>query len=284
MITNASIALIGDTEAGKTTQVGQLAKAVRKATGKNTVLYRCDRGGTDAIQHLIDLEVIKEVPFDSSGDIFVWLNHVSQGEEPDGKGGWKRIDRDKIGLWVFESGTSAAEESLTNLARQAGEGVQIGGKSSYKVQLGDGSKLASNTETHFGVVQSELRSKIWLSQALPGIVMWTFALDRKEDVKGDTRLGPMLAGHALTTMIPRWFRYTFRIDSIPVQDAKPRHVLYLTSHTNGVLGGYGNARVPLEGFDELEAVIEPADLPRALNRVEELRQKAAEMTRQELGL
>lgn len=288
MLTNGSIALIGETGAGKTTQIGQLAKAIKKLTGKDTVLATCDRGGQDTIEHLIDLDVIKRERFSFApdDDIHVWINHVAQGETFDAERKlWvNRTNKDGIGLWVFESGSSMGEECLNKLARDQAEGKSIGGKSSFNVQLGDGKRIASNTESHYGVIQTFLREKIWQSQQLPGIVLWTFALDKDENTSGQVMLGPRLAGHAMTTMIPRWFRYTFRIDAVPQQEAAPKHVLYLQAHTNGQLSSYGNARVPLEGYNDLPLTIEPASLPEALERIQALRDKAKELTREELGL
>jgi energy-coupling factor transporter ATP-binding protein EcfA2 len=285
MLKSASIALIGDTGSGKTTQAGETAEYVKAETGLDTIYFGADRGGLDPIEHLLDLGVVTHYPMPAGIDPFVWANHVTLGERFDeGTKRWEPIDRTKIGLWIFESGTSLGEECMNQLAKDQASGKSVGGKSSFNVQVGD-VKVASNTETHFGLVQTFLRDRIWESQRLPGIVMWTFRLRRGEDTDRTEKLGVLLAGGALSMLVPSWFRYTFRIDGVPGMNGSPaRHVLYLQEHTDGRLSSFGNARVPLAGFSDLGAVIEPASVPEALRRIERAKQKAREETARRLGL
>jgi energy-coupling factor transporter ATP-binding protein EcfA2 len=284
MLSKGSIALIGDTGSGKTTQVGELAEAVRKELGLTTHLATADRGGLDPLEHLVELGVISVDSFHAHQDLdpIVWVNHITSGERYEG-GKWVKVDRDKTGLWVFESGTSMGEECLTKLQHDAAKGVAIGGKSSFNVSVGD-VKVASNTETHYGLVQGFLRDMIWKSQSLPGLVLWTFRLLRGEDEERSQKLGLLIAGRSLAMIAPSWFRFTFRIDGVPQVGAPARHVLYLQEHTDGSIAGFGNARVPLAGFGELGAKVEPASLPEALRRVEAAKQRAKEESAKRLGI
>ncbi len=116
--------------------------------------------------------------------------------------------------------------------------------------------------------------------------MWTFSTDRGEKADDTPILGPKLAGKALTAAVPKWFRYTFRIVSIPMVDSTPRHVLYLheQSENNGTVTGFGNARYPLAAQTPLPECIEPASLITALEMIENGQEEADAVLREELGL
>lgn len=295
MIKNGCIALIGETGAGKTVQAGELAKAVYKETGLKTCLFSNERGGLDPIIHLTDIDdglgIIHAVRWDFQSDPFVFMNHAVMGEELEIPGHdnippvWRKLDRSQYGLWLFDSGTMSSEEAMNKLSSEATEGKNIGGKPSYNIELGDSEgKVASNTQTHYGAVQTFMKNKIFTSQLLPGLVLWTFRLDVAEDSTRGQMAGPALAGHALTTHLPAWFRYTLRIRLEPVIGSKPRHILELQTHTDGRLGGYANARVPLASYDQLDLSIEPASIVQALDQIERIRNEAKERDRLELGL
>lgn len=278
-----SLALIGESGAGKTTQIGELAQAYWESHRKRTVLFTCERGGYASIEPHIEAGLIKIVEWDQTMDFMVWLNHVCLGEEY-ANGAWTPISRDTYGVWAYDSGTAAAENIMDLLRTRQGEGKQLGGKSSFVVDVGDGSKIAANTETHYGFTQMYVINRIWASQRLPGISLWTFTLDRSEKADETRVAGPKIAGHAMTTELPRYFHWLFRVAEILEPDRAPRHVMYLQSHTSGSLGSYGNSRVPLAGFEELDTIIEPASLPQALERIEGIKQRVAEQLKHTLGL
>jgi energy-coupling factor transporter ATP-binding protein EcfA2 len=289
MLTKGTIALLGETGSGKTTQIGELAKAIFKETGKKTFLAACE-DNLDGIDHLEELGILHIERWDRELDIFTWINHVALGEHHTGytdKGApiWEKLDKTAYGLWAFDSGTHMAEKEMEKLADDQAKGKNIGGQSSFNIQLGDGSKVASNTQTHYGLAQTHLRGAFGKMQRLPGLVVVTFRLDTAEDdTRGLTMAGPLTAGHAQTNQIPAWFRYTFRIKQEVSHGSKPEHVLFLQTHTDGRIGGYSNARVPLASYEELDLEIRPANLASALNKLQELKEQAKEKDRQELGL
>jgi energy-coupling factor transporter ATP-binding protein EcfA2 len=289
LITNASIALLGESGSGKTTQLGEIAKYVKKTTGLNSVLFTNERGGADSIEHLgpDGAGIIDIVRYDFEFDIFTWLNHSCVGEfsrdltkvPPV----WEKFQRDLYGAWFFDSGSSSGDEVMAELARRQASGKNIGGQSSFNVELGDGTKVASNTQTHYGLAQTYMRERIWKTQRLPGIVVWTFTLDKADDKTRGAMAGPAVAGHGLTNRLPANFRYTFRLKQELNYDAKPEHVLYLQTHTDGQMGGYSNARVPLASHAELDLKINPASVPKALMRLDELRAEALRKDLEEIG-
>jgi hypothetical protein len=78
-------------------------------------------------------------------------------------------------------------------------------------------------------------------------------------------LGPQVVGKALTSEIPSWFNYTFRVMAIPadpVLNKAEAHRLYLGDHMERAMKGLGNSRKPLLGGD-LPSYIEPASLVEA---------------------
>jgi hypothetical protein len=98
-------------------------------------------------------------------------------------------------------------------------------------------------------------------------------------------LGPMVAGKALTPAIPKWFRYTFRLVSVPTtQGQAPRHLLYLQEQPDfgGTGMSFGNARYPIDAITPLPAVIEPASIIEAMELIEKAEAEAEEVLRKEL--
>ena len=80
---------------------------------------------------------------------------------------------------------------------------------------------------------------------------------------------PQAAGKALTSEIPRWFSYTWRLVSIPddpITKAKGEHRLYLHDHKDLLTPGakvLGNDRLPLDA-EPLPPYIAPASVVKAL--------------------
>lgn len=168
---------------------------------------------------------------------------------------------------------------------------QIGQQRTQKFVVSKGSTnlaVSINNEAHFGVVQQfmleAIRNSTWLTKR--GIdVIWTFALFRGEAQDRSLILGPKLAGRALTAFLPKEFRYTFRLASIPQEGEAPRHVLYTTEHPElaGMGHSFGNARYPL-GVSPLPPIVEPASLVNAIELIEAGQKEADELLIQELGL
>lgn len=275
----ASIALYGDSGSGKTTQAGELAKYVKKNRGATTVLYTADMGGYDSIRPLVRLGVVRPVELGPDDNAWVWVDDACSGKT--------LLPTD--GLAIFDSGTSISEALLMACAKSPN---QIGQQKTQRfgVTNQDGKVLSVNinNEAHYGIVQGFLLDAIWKSTWLTrkGVdVLWTFSVHRGEEQDRTPILGPKLAGKALTAAIPKWFRYTFRIASIPQEGAEPVHRLYLTEYPElaGLGHSFGNARYPL-GASPLPPYIEPASIPAALQLIEKGHEEADAALAEELGL
>lgn len=215
-------------------------------------------------------------------DPCLWINSAVAGKK----------SKADTGLEIFDSGTSMSDILLTYWAKS---GFQIGQQRTQQFTVNPTEKdlskrmtVALNNEAHYGLVQQfmldQIRISTWLIKK--GIdVLWTFSLYRGEGQDRTPILGPKLAGKALTPFLPKEFRYTFRVSSIPQEGTAPIHRLYLTEHPElaGLGHSFGNARYPL-GAKPLPSFIEPASLPSALNLIQEGQAEADRLLESELGL
>jgi hypothetical protein len=291
-VAKKTVLLYGRTNAGKTAQIGLLAEHVYKTFKKKTRLYTADRGGTDTIQPYIDLGIIEAVE-QKDTDPFIFLNASVRGKVRTPEGKWVVGKNDEIGLFAFESMRAMAESLMSKMAQDAGRGVNIGGGSNVAFNVeGDGEriKVSGSNMAHFGVAQARITEEVWESQKLDApYILWTSSVSKDEDTNaGGKVLGPDVIGKALTTEVPRWFNYTFRIDVIPAQLGKPeRHLLYLGNHVDvgaGNAAGLGNTRMPLDAGALASNVIEPANIVQALNLLEGGRDKSVSAIKARLGL
>lgn len=275
-----TIALFGDTGSGKTPQFGELAKDVFKRTGKKSFLAAADLGGTDSIAPLIRAGIVIPSYMEQNEDPWIWINGLSTG---------KGIPSEEIGLIGFDSGTSMGEGLLNYIAKDA---KQFGQQKTQRFTVSSGNQtltVGANNESHYGLVQNFLLDCIWRSTwlTLKGYdILWTFGLDRSEKQDSTPVLGPKLAGHALTSSIPKWFNYCFRLVSLPVSGAPARHMLYLQEQPdmNGMGMSFGNSRYPLDAQTPLPAVIEPASIVEAFRLIELGQAEADAALAAELGL
>ena len=270
-----TIGLYGDTGSGKTTQIGELAKQVRKDRGQDTLYVAGDLGGYRSIAPMERAGFLKVVQFDeiAAKDPWSWVNKATSGNDLSSE----------TGLIAFDSATSISEAILTSITKAP---VQVGSQKTQKYTVASGLQVGSNNESHYGLVQSFMLDQIWRSTwlAAKGLdVVWTFGLDRSEKVDASLVIGPKLAGHALTSQIPKWFQYFFRMVSLPVLGAPARHLLYLQEQPdlNGTGVSFGNPRYPLDAETELPAVLEPASLVTALTLIENGQAEADEKLRKE---
>lgn len=277
-----TIAIYGESGTGKTTQTGEYAKFVRKSRKQNAVLYTADLGGYDSIGPLVRLGVVSPVQFNPQvDDAWIWVDDACSGKGTD----------ESTGLAIFDSGTSMAEALLSACSHSD---FQIGQQRTQKFSVtrpgsGSGAKslnVAINNEAHYGVVQGFLLDAIWKSTWLTrkGIdVIWTFSVHRGEEQDRTPILGPKLAGKALTAAIPKWFNYTFRLDTETVEGEVPQHVLYTTVQPElaGLGHSFGNIRSPL-GVTPPPAVIRPASIIVAMDEIERAQREADEQLKQEL--
>lgn len=298
-----TILLFADTGAGKTAQVGELARYLRRVEGKKTRLYSGDPGGARTVQPQINVGTIVYVPVFHLDDPFDWLEQISRGRLPreDGRG-WRDQTAEEAaetGLYAYEGFTGFGDLCMQNLAGLAARGQNIGGGASVTFKQGQ-TQIGSNNQAHFGIVQNALTRAAFQSFRLSNpeaagvqdepYVIWTAAARRAND--GDTNspiLGPQIVGKALTSEVPRWFIYTFHLVCLPADDfakTPEEHRLYFGAHTDQTAPGskaMGNNRTPM-GVDPLPPYISPADLPKALDMIRGKMAEAEAAQRAELAL
>lgn len=275
MIRGRTISLYGDSGAGKTTLGGEYAKHKFKTEGLRTYLNSADLGGADSIQPLINLDVVRIATPGVDDDPFVWINNaVSRPRQPE------------EGCRIFDSGTSMGEALLQQVRKS---NWKVGTQATQKFKVAENLSVEANNQAHYGIVQSFLLEMMWKSTwiANEGVdVIWTFAVERGENEENIPIVGPKVAGKALTAAMPKWFKYTFRVVSIPVAGSAPRHVLYIQEQPgeNGLAVSFGNARYPLDADTLLPATIEPASLVEALRLIENGQEEAQANIARELGI
>lgn len=275
-----TILMYGDTGSGKTAQGGEAADHMDDATGKPTLLYTMDRGGFSVVQPYINLGII-EVESLLVGDPWVAINAMALGRRfVNGK--WVDANlKASFSLIMSESLSSMAEGIMVDMAKANAQGKGIGGKTSFALSKGSGAdsfQVSSNTQTDYAGVQTFLSEKVWQLQSLGLPLICTTHVKRGTDEDNSSVLGPVVAGRALTTVVPRWFKYTMRIDAIPAVP-RPRHILFLEEHTDMGLKGFGNARVPLASTAPFKTSIEPASIIAAMKMIREGEQSAESLIR-----
>ncbi len=280
--------LYGRTRSGKSAQIAELARHVKLTTGKNTLVYHIDRGGYDVMVPHIDLGFVKVVEQEETSP-WLFLNKASHGMVRDVAGKWVKADLANVGLIAYEGMTAFADAFMTDLADQSARGLSVGGAASVSFKItsdGETMTVGGNNMSHYNIVQNKITQEVWASQKLPvPYIVWTASVSKDDDsINNNKVLGPAVVGKALTSEVPRWFQYTFRIDAIPAQQGKAeRHVLYLgmsMDQTAGNAVSLGNTRVPM-GAD-LPPTIEPASVVQALAKITEAEEKVKEDMRKEM--
>lgn len=208
------------------------------------------------------------------GDPWVTANAAADGKRF-ANGKWVKEDLSKFSIIFYESMSGIAEAVMLDSTKQNAEGKGVGGKAQFVLNKGTGAealKVAANTIVDYSSVQSFVTEVAWKSQTLGLPIVWTTHVKRGTDEDNSQVLGPVVAGKALTTVVPRWFTYTFRLDAIPQAQGRPRHVLYVEEHTDTGLKGFGNARIPLSAAAQsttspFKSVIEPASVVEAMKQI-----------------
>lgn len=275
--------LIGDTGAGKTAQIGLLAEYIAATEDKKTVVFTMDKGGTQSIRPHLNLGIIELIMYDKSIPPWVWITKSLRGEAKV-NGRWvKVIDPTKHGLAAYEGLTAFSESMMMDLSRHSAENPTqaVGGESAWSFSVRDDEqevRMASNTQSHYGLAQMQLMREIW--EADPGVLsLYTALLARGSDaLAGGGMLSPQTVGNKQGPMVPRWFDFVARLDAVPSSSGPLRHLLYLETHLDKNAKGakvVANARIPIAGSSKVDAVIEPADIVKALLQVN-ARGKSAE--------
>lgn len=276
--TGMTICLYGVTSSGKSTQAGELAKYVYKTRKKKTVLNTSDRGGYDTLGALVRKGIVLPNELGPADDPWIYTANAANG---------KTLD-DSIGLVIFDSGTSIGDTLLSACGKAD---FQIGQQKNQRFTVSKGAQSLSvvpPTEAQYGVVQGflldQIRVSTWLTHR--GIdVLWTFGEFRSEEQDRTPIIGPKGPGKALTPILPREFRFCFRLDVTPVEGENPVHRLYLSTQSElaGLGKAFSNSRYPM-GVDPLPPSIEPADLAKAVELIEEGQRQADALLDRELSL
>lgn len=283
--------LIGDTGAGKTTQLAELALYIFATEGKPTILFTADKGGVSPMLPYIsktrggdgDKDIIIPFVYDESIDIWIWLSHAMRGEvKLDGK--WVNVvEKFGAGLVLFEGLTAFSKRLMIALAEHSANhpGQAVGGDSAWTFEARDGNevlKLASNTMSHYGLAQLRIMQEVWGSN--PGVPqLWTAILKRDTDTMyGGSVLAAESVGKAQGAAVPQWFDFVGRINAQPQAGGAPVHTLYLSTHLDKMAKNakvIANARLPMLGEGvKVPAEFTPASIVNALLAIK-LRRGAA---------
>lgn len=287
-----SLLLYGQFNAGKTSQVLSVVRALHQATGKKALIYASDRGSIQALQEqgvekgLADMEVYK-----AGDDPHIFIDSAVCGKRRDGAGKWVAGDPSSFCAAVFESLSGFGDAILSTIGHQVADGTNVGGDAMKAPSLAiqaDGYvvRIASNSPTHYGMAQKFLLEKVLQAQNLPMPTIWTahedVVIPVEQDDKGNRRvkvvvdlgvngvIGPHIAGHGLTMSLGKYFTYLLRIKEEVKQTGTSR-VLYTTRHKDGLYEALAANRAPLGS--KVPAKIEPADVVELLRLVGEAKRK-----------
>lgn len=286
---NATILLFGHTGSGKTAQIGELAEYYYTKHKKKTRLYSADKGGWETIRPHVELGLIDAIPMFGE-DPWHWIDHAVKGDKlKDGL--WvPGVDPD-IAMYAYEGMTSFADAVMLWMSQAASKGVNIGGQGAFSFMVGQGKdalKIGSNNMAHYSVAQQQVYDKSGQSQNLPGTVLWTAGDSQAQDDTVGAVVGPQIAGKAMTSNAPRWFKYTWHITSEAELDGPAKHVLYTDTHielnSKGQSKAMTNSRVPLAGKVDIPVKIEPASLVNIIELLEQRQISAKEELKARLGL
>lgn len=290
-----SILIYGDTGDGKTPMIGEYAEYLYRTEQRITRLYAADPGGWRTVQPYVDLGIIEIVDCLAYPRPWEWTMAIVKGKVPqpgaDGQVRWvlDPARNARVGCYAYEGFTGICDVLMQDLARKAAEGINVGGQApATRFQEGE-AKIAGNSPAHYGNVQTQITMAAQESFGLDGAdVIWTALARRASD--NDTNspiLGPQIVGKALTSEVPRWFVYTFRIMAIPadpITKTAGRHTLYFEDHTDVTTPGakgLGNSRLPLDA-PRVEPVT-PASLVTALERIKSASREAEVKIRERLA-
>lgn len=266
---------------GKTANIAVLAERVYAQTGRMTRVYVGDGGGWHVIAPHVSAGLIEIVDLTDQPRPWEWFDKIVKGKVPEGTGWSKEPRLDNIGVVVYEGITGFGDILMQDLAEQTADGtINVGGGANVSFKQGD-VKVGGNNVAHYGVVQNRLASGVSQSQRLPvDFVVWTALAKRGQDQDTlGTILGPQAVGKSLTSDLPRWFNYTFRLMAVPgnpVLKTQTEYRLYLRAHVDATAQnakGVGNIRTPLDAAP-LPEFIKPANISVALDLIEKAQQEA----------
>lgn len=280
LLPGESLLLYGGTNAGKTTQLRKIIEAMADKERKARVYVARESSAITILQPLVDRGICELEVYHPGMDMIIWIDRACQGQVYREKK-WIDGQPERLCLVAFESLSGCGDMTLNALGIQAANGFNVGGEPAPALKLqaeGQTVQVPGASRTHYLVAQRWLLDKVWQSQALPCPQIWTahediVGLDKKQ-ADGERTIeiaaslgirgviGPMVAGSALTSNLPKYFVFTFRLGVIPA-DMSNKHVLYTGRHKDGSLEGLANARC------EVPVRQEPTDVVAMLKSIRE---------------
>lgn len=294
-----TIALYGITHTGKSSQCALLAKYIADNGGLKTRWYLFDDGDTPAeVDKGVNAGYIEVIDCRGVPHPFLSAMQIAKGKIPVlnglvdektdiAKGSWVVAPLNDIGLVVIDSGTGLADDMFQDLSAKSALGINIGGEGALNFK--DGStgwgdlSVGSSNRAHYGIVQSRMQDIIGRIKQLASregcMVAMTFAEDQGDVESTKVQIiGPKSKGSAQTALIPGWFKFTYRMVTIPTAANKePDHVLWTERHRDGGKDALANRRFPvLDSVKDRELLakhppmIKPASLVQALRSYQEV--------------
>lgn len=244
-----SMLIYGETQSGKTSLLGTLARAHHARTGKITRLIMTDEGGTSAIDPEIQdgiIQVVSLVADDKPQSNLMWL---AKGHFLNATGviDQSKPNLDNVGIVALDSLSSAAA-LVMNWFVQSGLKV---GQDVVALRTEQNLNFGNPAMAHYGAVHQFI---LQLTTALNGLpvekVIYT-ALESKgvDSTDGQIILGPAIVGKALTGVIPSRMNRILHLEIVPNADKSDRsYRIYFQPHVDKTLGRVwpANLRMPLK--------------------------------------
>lgn len=260
------LCIYGDTGDGKTSLLGSLILyMMKKHPGQKARLYTADN--YDVLEPYIDAGILDVWQLPLWDFPFEALDYASQGYWPEdpNKPNSRLLKPDSkvwnaYKLFLYEGISHFSDMLMKRLADIGGEGKTIGpgtrvdlkgGEKADLINFMDGSYgVGGNAQSHYNIVQKEMRKNILVTSVLPVQTVWT-AHTCKAAEDGKAIFGPMLIGNKATAKIQSWFSSMLHAYSVDIK-GKLSYRLYLKEHIDPEVGKIpfkAISRIPLQLLD-----------------------------------
>lgn len=297
-----TLALYGLTHSGKSTQWAKVARYIYEQSGLKTRVYLTDLGDLPAeADALLAAGIAEKIDLNGIPHPYYAAPRIAQGMVPElnGKtmrlgqgnmaievpdGSWKASPLTGFGLVVVDSGTGLADNMFADLSQKSALGINIGGEGAMNFMDGGGSwgqvSVGSSNKAHYNVVQTQMHLTIGRLKSLAVrenlMVIMTFGEDRGEQESNKIALiGPKTKGSAQTALLPGWFKFTYRLQTVPTAANKEgAHKLWTAEHQEAGVKCLANRRFPsglgAAAAEKYPIMIEPADVVQALKAYQDV--------------
>lgn len=250
-----TILIYGETQTGKTSLIGAIAREHYLRTGKITRLILCDEGGPSAIQPEIDEGIIQVA--DMAGDLLpqsnlMWLARGHWIGE-DGKIDQRKQNLEGVGIIALDSLSAAAALVMSYFIQN---NVKIS-QEIVALREEQNLKFGQAAQSHYGAVHGLILQLTTTMGSLPvDRVIYTALESKAEDnIDKSIILGPMIIGKALTGVIPSRMNRILHLEIVPSVDNKTRsYRIYFMPHNDRTLGKVwpANMRLPPRVLGQLK--------------------------------